>query len=214
MARYTIDADIDQPMDVVSIEIEDFIFHNHFVRSDWNGEMVYAGKDRHGKMCFFKYTYVNSILHIEAWMKGSFGGEVSIATGGGSKAEYREKIEKLMNRLYMHSGNVRIGDYAGYDPVHHQKEVDTTNTAADPNTGSQILLLSFAALFLGIVAPIFGLVLGIVAKKRIEAGTGDEQYDKQAKTFVKIAIWLSCIRLAMEFMIPFLVAASHFLIRL
>ena len=244
MARYIKDVDIDQPIDVVSIVIEDFLYHNQFKRSDWNGEMVYSAKDTHGKMRFFKYAYVNSILHVEAWMKGAFGGEKSIATGGGSKAEYRESIERLFNRLQVHSGNIQIGDYVGHDPMNHRpvqpaqpaqpvyktptpvntqpasrqqttyttpKSVYTDNSSPNRQQGGSALLLSVVAVFFGFLVPLFGLIMGIIAKKRLEQEEVDARQAKIVKTLSTVAIILSILSFAISFILPFIFAATTFL---
>ncbi len=242
MARYIKDVDIDQPIDVVSIVIEDFIYHNHFTRSDWNGEMVYSGKDSRGKMRFFKYTYVNSILHVEAWMKGAFGKETGIATGGGSKAEFRESIERLLNRLRVHSGNVQIGDYVGHDPMNHgaatptqpvykqpvatpaqpvykqqttyttPKSVYTSSSAPTQRTssGGSALILSVVAVFFGFLVPLFGLIMGIIAKKRLEQENVDDRHRKLVKTLSTLAIVLGIGSFVLSFILPFVFAANMF----
>ncbi len=227
MARYIKDVDVRQPIDVISILIEDYIYHNHFTRSDWNGEMVYAGKDNHGKMRFFKWTYVNSVLHVEAWIKGAFGGEKSIATGGGSKAEYRESLERLFHRLRGHSGNVEIGDYVGHDPMNHstpqpvykQKPIyttpksvytgDTTPTQRS-SAGQSALMLSVVAVIFGFMVPLFGLIMGIIAKKRLEQEELDERHRKQVRLLSTLAIVFSIMSFAFAFVFPFIFAADTF----
>lgn len=239
MARYIKELDVRQPIDVVSIVMEDFIYHNHFTRSDWNGEMVYSGKDKHGKMRYFKWTYVNSILHIEAWMKGAFGGESSIATGSGSKADYRESIDRLLNRLRTHSGNVQIGDYVGHDPMSHgttkpvykqpastpaqpvykqqtayttPKSVYTSSSAPTQRTatGGSAMILSIVAVFFGLMIPLFGLIMGIIAKKRLEQEDVDDRHRRLVKTLSTLAIVLSVISFAVSFVLPFVFAAMQF----
>lgn len=41
MGRYVKDVQLDKPIDVVSMVMDDFVYHNQFSRTDWNGEMVY-----------------------------------------------------------------------------------------------------------------------------------------------------------------------------
>lgn len=45
MARYIEDKEINQPLDVVSMVVEDYIYHNRFTRTDWQGEPVYRCTD-------------------------------------------------------------------------------------------------------------------------------------------------------------------------
>lgn len=212
MARYIKEADIDQPIDVVSIVIEDFIYHNHFQRSDWNGEMVYSGKDSHGKMRFFKYSYVNRILRVEAWMKGTFGGEKSIETGGGSKADYRESIERLLHRLRVHTGNIQIGDYVGHDPMNHQsiQPAHSAQSVRPVQQGGSALLLSVIAVFFGFWIPLFGLIMGIISKKRLGQESVDARQAKTVKTLATVAMVLSILSFAISFILPFIFAATSF----
>lgn len=251
MARYIKDTEVRQPIDVVSIVIEDFIYHNHFTRGDWNGEMVYSGKDSRGKMRYFKWTYVNGILHIEAWMKGAFGGENSIATGGGSKADYRESIDRLLNRLRAHSGDVQISDYVGHDPMNHgaaqpvhkkqtsipaqpaykqpvatpaqpayrqstsyttPKSVYTNSSAPTQKmAGGAALILSIVAIIFGLLSPVFGIILAVIAKRRLEQEDATEQYKKKVKGISTAAIVISVIRFVLSFILPFVLAATQFM---
>lgn len=70
MSRYINDVRLDQPIDVVSVLLEDFIYHNRFSRTDWNGEMVYRLKDSHGVERYMKWFYADGVFHVEAWLKG------------------------------------------------------------------------------------------------------------------------------------------------
>lgn len=119
MARYIEDASLDQPIDVVSMVMEDYIYHNRFVRTDWNGEPVYCSRDARGKEKYLIWSYASGILHLEAWVKGLFGGESGL--NGGAKA-YRESLEALLKRLREHSGNVENVGYIGQDPFLHSEE--------------------------------------------------------------------------------------------
>lgn len=122
MARYIEDKEINQPLDVVSMVMEDYIYHNRFTRTDWQGEPVYRCTDAEGKERYLKWSYTNGIFHIEAWMKGPFGDEMDLSGigGGKSRKEYRESIEKLIQDLRNHSGNTTAGGYVGDPLVHHE----------------------------------------------------------------------------------------------
>ena len=64
MGRYIKDIRLEQPIDVVSMVMDDFIYHNHFSRTDWNGEMVFFLKDRHNKERYLKWVYVDGQFHV------------------------------------------------------------------------------------------------------------------------------------------------------
>lgn len=124
MARYIEDAGINQPIDVVSMVMEDYVYHHRYTRTDWNGEPVYCCRDSHGKERYLVWSYASGILHLEAWLKGTFGKEVNLSgVGGGRSAkEYRKSLEELLKKLREHSGNTSNVGYIGEDPFIHKQE--------------------------------------------------------------------------------------------
>ncbi len=88
-----------QPIDVVSEIFENFLYRNRYFRTDWNGEPVYLSTDSaEGGHRYLKWSYVNGVVHIEAWMKGTFGGEDDL-DGGGKKKAYKDSLEQLIMQL-------------------------------------------------------------------------------------------------------------------
>ncbi|MBQ9134932.1 MAG: hypothetical protein IJX66_02415, partial [Lachnospiraceae bacterium] len=99
MARYIQDVPLNQPLDVVSEIMENYIYRNRYFRTDWQGEPVYLSADSaEGGERYFKWNYTNGIIHIEAWMKGAFGKEADLS-GGGKKQAYKESLERLIMSL-------------------------------------------------------------------------------------------------------------------
>lgn len=99
MARYMQDVPLHQPIDVVSEIMDQFLYRNRYFRTDWNGEPVYLSTDSaEGGHRYLKWSYVNGIVHMEAWMKGTFGGEDDL-NGGGKKKAYKDSIEQLIMKL-------------------------------------------------------------------------------------------------------------------
>lgn len=129
MARYIEDAGIDQPYDVVSMTMEDYIYHNHFTRTDWQGEPVYGSKAADGKERFLKWSYSCGILHIEAWLKNAFGNETDLDGAGKNKAEYKRSLEKLVQDLRNHSGEMFESGYIGHDPMQHEESESAAGSA-------------------------------------------------------------------------------------
>lgn len=117
MGRYIQDAHINQPIDVVSMTMEDYIYHNRYIRTDWNGEPVYQCVDVSGKDRYLKWSYINGTLHLEAWVKGVFGEEADLNGIGKEKKEYKDSIEKLIVKLRTHSGKMPDAGYIGHDPI-------------------------------------------------------------------------------------------------
>lgn len=135
MARYIQDAGIDQPYDVVSMTMEDYIYHNHFTRTDWQGEPVYGSKAADGKERFLKWSYSCGILHIEAWLKNAFGNETDLDGAGKTKAEYKRSLEKLVQDLRNHSGEMFESGYIGHDPMQHE-ESETSDAWTQTGSGT------------------------------------------------------------------------------
>lgn len=121
MGRYIKDIQLEQPIDVVSMVMDDFIYHNHFTRTDWNGEMVFYLKDRHKKERYLKWVYVDGKFHVEAWLKNSLGGETDLdgVGGGASRKEFRASIDGLIETLKKTAAGSVAGGHIGSDPLHH-----------------------------------------------------------------------------------------------
>lgn len=121
MGRYIKDVRLEQPIDVVSMVMDDFIYHNHFSRTDWNGEMVFYLKDRHKRERYMKWVYVDGQFHIEAWLKNSMGGETDLdgLGGGASRKEFRASIDGLIATLKKTAADSLAGGHIGSDPLHH-----------------------------------------------------------------------------------------------
>ncbi|MBD5479937.1 MAG: DUF4190 domain-containing protein [Lachnospiraceae bacterium] len=100
MARYIQDAGINQPLDVVSEAMEQYLYRNRYIRTEWKDELVYMSADGDAKgNRYLIWSYMSGILHIEAWLKGSFGNEVGLTGSGSKKRAYKESIDKLIETL-------------------------------------------------------------------------------------------------------------------
>ncbi len=128
MSRYVKNFKMDQPIDVVSIVMEDFIYHNKFHRTDWNSEMVYNMTDSNNTDIYFKWSYAGGLFHMEAWIRGLGGREMDLNGGykGASRAAFKQKLEILECNLKSHCGHIEAGGI-GFDPVGH----DTFDTHID-----------------------------------------------------------------------------------
>ena len=114
MARYVQDAGINQPLDVVSDAMEEYLRKNRYIRTEWKDELVYMSANGEVKgNRYLIWTYMSGILHIEAWLKGSFGNEAGLTGVGSKKRAYKESIDNLIEALrqpikdeYTHSETV------------------------------------------------------------------------------------------------------------
>lgn len=200
MGRYIRDVELNQPIDVVSMVMEDYIYHNHFSRTDWNGEMVFYLQDGHGKERYLKWSYAGGNFHVEAWLKGPMGGEMDLdGTGGGAgRREYRQSIDELIGTLKRQSAENLAGGHIGSDPLHHNKEYGAEHETWKNDTSwqgekkaitenvSEIrkgggtanfagLVMGIFAIIFGMQMPVIGIILGIFGLKRAswdDAGTG------------------------------------------
>lgn len=135
MGRYIQDVGIDKPFDVVSLTMEDYLYHHHFIRTDWEGEPVYCSKTG-GRECYLDWTYSCGILHIEAWIKNVFGNETDLDGVGKEKAAYKNSLTELIEGLRSHSGDPMETGYIGHDPLHHQEEDSSQRRTTSAGAGS------------------------------------------------------------------------------
>jgi len=143
MARYIQEIKLDQPIDVVSMIMEDYVYHHRFSRNDWNGEMVYYMKDKHGKERYMKWDYTNGVFHLEAWLKNAFGGEEDLKGFGStvSKNEFRRSLELLISTVRRQPASTLSSGHVGSDPLHH-----TSNHAAEHRAQRQGQQMAFGSM--------------------------------------------------------------------
>ena len=192
MGRYVKDIQLDKPIDVVSMVMDDFVYHNQFSRADWNGEMVYYLKDRHGGDRYMKWSYAAGELHVEAWLKNPFGGEMDLdGVGGASRREYKKSMDELIQRL-VNTGDQLSSGHVGSDPLHHdnshhvgrhmsarmagQATAGQRVTSQAPpapgasagreGTGQVALFWAILAIMFAWSVPILGLIFAIVALRK------------------------------------------------
>ncbi len=143
MSRYIRDIKLSQPIDVVSMIMEDYVYHSRFIRNDWNGEMVYYLKDNHGRERYLEWRYVDGVFHVEAWLKSKFGNELGLDSfgGGASKREFKRSLEQLIATLKRQSPNTISSGHVGSDPLHH-----TNDHAAEHRMQQQGKQMSFGTM--------------------------------------------------------------------
>lgn len=131
MGRYIKDVQLDQPLDVVSLVMEDYVYHNRFSRTDWNGEMVFYRKDEHRRERYMKWTYAGGLFHVEAWLRNPLGGEMDLdgVGGGASRKEFRQSMDRLIETLKNQSPSGLAGGHVGADPLHHSPDYEAEHKA-------------------------------------------------------------------------------------
>ena len=102
MARYVKNLVLNKPEDFVTFIMNDYLQKNQFVVSEWKGEPAYRTGDAliEGYK-YLKWSYENGTLHLEAWMKSTFGKEMGLDgfVGALQKKPYREGLEQLFHVL-------------------------------------------------------------------------------------------------------------------
>ncbi len=138
MSRYIKELALNQPIDVVSMMMEDYIYHNRFSRADWEGEMVFYFKDGHGGNRYMKWSYAGGVLHLEAWLGGKSGRETGLeGMGGASKREFRQSLEDLMHRMLNQRSEDMAGGHVGSDPLHHSSNYAAEHAAWEAKSQAQ-----------------------------------------------------------------------------
>lgn len=218
------DVELNQPIDVVSMVMEDFIYHNRFTRADWNGEMVFFLKDNHGRERYMKWYYTDGVFHAEAWLKGPLGNETDLngMGGGASKREFRDALDNLAKRLKSQAADSISGGHVGSDPLHHDSsfgtnhdtwkadtqwqnsgESSTVSRNEAPNLqrdsgpargqsflgASTALVYAFMAMMFGGWFPILGIILAVVALKKVKEG----RQSQLVRTLAIVAIVVSVL---------------------
>lgn len=123
MGRLIKEIQLNQSLDVVSVVMEDFFYHNRFTRSYWNDEMVFCSKDGSGRERYVKWTYICGVFHLEAWMNNGRRREVSPRGLGSGKSEFRNSINRLILSLKS-SKTDYAGGHMNSDPIHHEAQYD------------------------------------------------------------------------------------------
>ena len=102
MARYVKDITLNKPDDFVAFIVNDYLQKNKFVMSDWNGEPAYrAGDGVVEGYKYLKWSYAGGVFHLEAWLKGTAGGEWDLDgfVGIAMKKPYKSSLEQLFDVL-------------------------------------------------------------------------------------------------------------------
>lgn len=109
MARYIREEYINKPQEFVDFIMKDFLTKHQFEQNNLDGEMIW--QDGVGMLSmprFFKYYYMNGVIHLEAWTRtawfpGIYGkkeNDLSGFYGSLPKQAYRNDIDNLIQVLY------------------------------------------------------------------------------------------------------------------
>ena len=171
MARFTKDLTLNKPENFVKFVMNDYLQKNKFSMSDWKGEPAYrAGDAMMEGFKFLKWSYQNGVLHVEAWLKGSFGGEWNLEgfVGCMQKKPYKESLEQLFTVLQQDipEGEENILENTISVPV---QTVDNTGAA------TQALLFGILSVVLAFIIPLFGILFFCLGFARARMGSGSSK---------------------------------------
>lgn len=102
MARYIQEIYLNQPDDFVRFIMNDFLQKSGFTMSTWKGESAYRAGDPYIEgYKYLKWSYQNGMFHLEAWLRGTFGGEWNLEgfVGCAIKQPYKDNLTKLITTL-------------------------------------------------------------------------------------------------------------------
>lgn len=197
MARYVQEIVLNKPDDFVQFIMNDYLQKNSFIMSDWKGEPAYrAGDAALEGYKYLKWGYMNGVFHLEAWMKGTFGGEWNLEGFVGSlqKKPYRESLEQLLMILQQ---PLPQGQQI---PQGYPIPVRTTD-----NTGAATMALAFGilAVVIGFWVPILGILFGCLGFSRARMGAGSSKAGmaKAGKILCILGIVIAVVMWALNFIL-------------
>lgn len=196
MARFVQDITLNKPEEFVTLLMNDYLQKNSYVTSDWKGEPAYRTGDAviEGYK-YLKWSYANGVLHLEAWLKGTFGGEAGF-TGFAAmvpKKHYKQSIDQLIAALQqpVPEGGVPTAEGVAPAPI----PVQTVDNHA---AASRSMVLGILSIVCGILIPLAGFILGCVGLPSARMGAASSKAG-QAKVgkicciagmIVSAVIWL------------------------
>lgn len=192
MARYVRDMVLNKPDDFVQFMMNDYLQKNSFIMSEWKGEPAYRTGD--AMMEGYKYLrwyYRNGVFHLEAWLKGTFGGEWNLNgfVAVLQKKPYRESLEQLFAALQQplpapqnmpgqgmpgYPGGMP-GQGAPGNPAQPYQNVVPVHTVDNSGAATMGLVFGILSLVFAFIIPIVGIILACLGFSRARMGAGSRK---------------------------------------
>lgn len=190
--------------------MNDWLQKNSFKTSTWKGEAVYRRGDGFFEgFRYIKYSYVNGMIHLEAWMKGPFGGEQDLtgAWGWAVKSGFKNSITQLITLLQQSipqpvNQTVNADGSPASAPVQNVIPVQTVD-----NTSSATLSLVMGILSIVFCWTIFSIIFGCVGIISYRSGKGSSRAG-MAKAGMICSIVGMCLYLLLVILNVLLTVAS------
>ena len=173
MARYVSDLVLNKPDDFVRFIMNDFLQKNGFVLSDWKGEPAYRTGDAVMEgYKYLKWNYAGGIFHLEAWMKGTFGGEWNLDgfVGTLQKKPYKESLEQLFATL-----NQPLSMNQQAAPGQPMPNVVPVHTVDNSNAATMGLVFGIFSLIFAFLIPLVSIILACLGFSRARMGAGSSK---------------------------------------
>lgn len=204
MARYVKELVLNKPDDFVQFIMNDFLRKNGFVMANWKGEPAYRTGD--AMMEGYKYLrwyYQNGVFHLEAWMKGTFGGEWNLDgfVGCLQKKPYRESLEQLFAALQQPIP--MPGQSMQSDPTQPYQNCVPVHTVDNSGAATMGLVFGIMSVVLGIFIPILGIILACLgfSRARMGAGSSKSGQAKVGKVLCIIGILIAVVMWGLNFLL-------------
>lgn len=167
MARYVRELVLNKPDDFVSFMMNDYLQKNKFSMSDWKGEPAYrAGDAMMEGYKYLKWSYSNGTLHVEAWLKGSFGKEMGLTgfVATFQKKPFRDSLEQLYSALQQDISQAQGS--GGAIPV---QTVDNSSAA------TMALVFGIISVIIGFIWPLGAIIVAVLGYSRARMGSGSSK---------------------------------------
>ena len=195
MARYVKDIVLNKPDDFVSFIVNDYLQKNKFTMSEWKGEPAYrAGDGMVEGFKYLKWSYAGGVFHLEAWLKGTAGGEWDLdgMVGALMKKPYKKSLEQLEEALGQEIP--AQGTAAGQTAAPRPQPIPVKTV---DNTGAAVvaLVLGILSIVIGLFWALVGVILGIIGISQARMGSGSSKAGmaKAGKVLSIIGICISAL---------------------
>lgn len=204
MARYIQNVVLNKPADFVSFIMNDYLQKNGFTMSDWKGEPAYrAGDAMMEGYKFLKWSYTDGVLHLEAWMKGSFGGEWGLDgfVGCLQKKPFKNNLTQLITVLQQSIPPQGAQD-GGQGFQGQMPNVVPVQTVDNSSQATQALVFGIIALVL-CWSPILCVIVGCLGFSRARMGAGSSKAGQATagKVLCIVAMCITLVLFILNFML-------------
>lgn len=205
MARYIQDVYLGKPDDFVCFMMNDYLKKNGFIMSDWKGEPAYrAGDPMLEGYKYLKWSYVNGNFHLEAWLKGTFGGEWDLDgfVACAQKGPYKNNLNQLIATLQQELPQANMQAAMAQNTADGSVAPAVIPVQTVDNHGAATLSLVFGTLSIVLsCSPLFSIIFAVLAFSQSRMGQGSTKAS-QAKAgkicaivgiSIAVALWVLSI---------------------